>query len=110
MEIASDKVGEVVHLAREMAQDNPGAEAELDGAFEAMDEDEALDLVALFWIGRGDFDPEEWDEARAAVAEEATTPVAHYLKDQPQLADHLEAGLEAMGISARDAGDDATED
>lgn len=108
MEIASDKVGEVVLLAREMAQDVPSAEAEFDGVLEGMDEDEALDLVALLWLGRGDFDPLEWDEARKAARDEATTPVATYLKGQPQLADHLEAGLEAMGLSARDAEDDAT--
>lgn len=107
MEIASDKVGEVIHLAREMAQDMAAAEAQFDGVMEAMDEDEAMDLVALLWVGRGDFDALEWDEARAAVRDEATTPVATYLKNQPQLADHLEAGLEAMGVSAREAEDDA---
>lgn len=112
MEIASDKVGEVIHLAREVAQDRggagAGAGAQLDGLIEAMAEDEAHDLVALLWVGRGDFEPEEWAEARRTAREEATAPLGRYLADQPQLADHLEAGLEAMGVSARDAEDDAT--
>ena len=107
MEIAADKVGEIVLLAREMAEDNVGAEAEFDGAVEALDEEEAADLVALLWLGRGDFDPEEWDEARETAVEEATAPLARYLKGEPQLADHLEAGLELLGRSARDAVDDA---
>ena len=107
MEIAADKVGEVILLAREVAQDMTGAEAEFDGAVEALDEDEAADLVALLWIGRGDFDAEDWDEARETAIEEATAPLATYLKAEPQLADHLEAGLEMVGRSARDAVDDA---
>ena len=101
MEIAIDKVGEVILLAREMAQDMAGSEAEFDGAVEALDEDEAADLVALLWIGRGDFDAEDWDEARETALEEATAPLATYLKAEPQLADHLEAGLELAGRSAR---------
>ena len=107
MEIAVDKVGEVILLAREMAQDMTGAEAEFDGAVEALDEDEAADLVALLWVGRGDFEAEDWDEARETAIEEATAPLATYLKSEPQLADHLEAGLELVGRSARDAVDDA---
>ena len=67
------------------------------------------DLVALLWIGRGDFKPEEWDEARRTAMEEATTPTASYLKGSDHLADHLEAGLEAMGISSTDAEDSALE-
>ncbi|NAZ37232.1 DUF3775 domain-containing protein [Rubellimicrobium sp. CFH 75288] len=108
MDIAADKVGEVILLAREIAQEMPGAEAEFDGLVEAMDEDERADLVALMWVGRGDFEPEEWDEARRTAIEEATTPTASYLKGSPHLADHLEAGLEAMGIDPREAEDDVT--
>ena len=107
MEIAIDKVGEVILLAREIAQDMTGAEAEFDGVIEALDEEEAADLVALLWIGRGDFDAEDWDEARETAREEATAPLSNYLKGEPQLADHLEAGLDLLGRSPRDAVDDA---
>lgn len=108
MEIATDKVGEVIHLAREISQEMPGAGEQLDGLVEGMDDDEAAEIVALLWVGRGDFEPEEWDEAVRTAREERDVPVAEYLKGEPQLADHLEAGLEAMGVSARDAQDDAT--
>ena len=108
MDIAANKVGEVILLAREIAQEMAGAEAEFDGLLEAMDEDERADLVALVWIGRGDFEPEEWDDARRTAMQEATTPTGTYLKGSPHLADHLEAGLEAMGIDPREAEDDAT--
>lgn len=106
MDIAATKVGEVILLAREMTEEFAGAEAQFDGLIEAMDEDELLDLVALLWIGRGDFETGEWEEARRTAREEATTPTASYLKGTDHLADHLESGLEAMGISPRDAEDD----
>lgn len=108
MDIGIDQVGEIILLAREMTEQYTGAEEQFDGLFEGMNEDELLDLVALVWIGRGDFEPEEWDEARRTAMEEATTPTADYLKGTDHLADHLEAGLEAMGINARDAVDDGS--
>lgn len=108
MDIAADKVGALILLAREIAQEMPGAEAQFDGLIEGMDEDERADVVALLWIGRGAFEPEEWDEARRTAMEEASVPTATYLKGSPHLADHLEAGLEAMGIDPREAEDDAT--
>ena len=45
-------------------------------------------------------------EAIETATHEATTPTADYLKGSPHLADHLEAGMEALGIDASDAEDD----
>jgi hypothetical protein len=109
MDIGADKVGEIVLLAREMTEEFVGAEDQFDGLLEAMDVDELADLVALLWIGRGDFEPEEWDEARRTASEEATLTTAEYLKGVDHLAEHLESGLEAMGISPTDAEDSALE-
>ena len=39
------------------------ARAELVGFIDAMDEDEQCELVALSWIGRGQFTREEWASA-----------------------------------------------
>ena len=109
MDIGSDQVGEVILLAREMVEQYAGADRQFDGLIEGMNEDQQLDLVALAWIGRGDFDPEEWDEARRTAREEGVLSVAEYLSGIDHLAEHLEAGLEAMGISPRDAEDSAIE-
>ena len=109
MDIGSDQVGEVILLAREMVEQFTGAEEQFDGLIEGMNVDQQLDLVALVWIGRGDFEPEEWDEARRTASEEATLTTAEYLKGVDHLAEHLEAGLEAMGISPTDAEDSALE-
>ena len=103
MDIAIDKVGEIIILARELDR----AEEEFDAVIESLNDDERANLVALMWIGRGSFDAGDWDEALATALEEASTPTAEYLKGSPHLADHLENGLDALGISALEAEDDA---
>ena len=100
--IAADKIAEVIILARELDR----AENEFDGFVDQLTDDEKLGLVAVFWIGRGSFEPEDMQEAIETAAREATTPTADYLKGSPHLADHLEAGLEALGGNATDAEDD----
>ncbi len=59
--------------------------------------DEAAELVALVWIGRGDFDPAEWTEAVTAARERGNHRTAKYLLGMPMLGDWLEEGLEAIG-------------
>lgn len=103
LDISADKVGEVIILAREIDR----AEDEFDAFIESLNEDEQANLVAIMWIGRGSFEPEEWDEAVNTALTEASTPTAQYLKGSPHLADHLEAGLEALGIDPSEAEDDA---
>ena len=100
--IAADKIAEVIILARELDR----AENEFDGFVDQLTDDEKLGLVAVFWIGRGSFEPEDMQEAIETAAREATTPTTDYLKGSPHLADHLEAGLEALGGNATDAEDD----
>ena len=59
--------------------------------------DEIAELIALAWIGRGDFDASEWAEAVAAARERGTRRVADYLLGMPMLGDWLDDGLEAIG-------------
>ncbi len=58
--------------------DDPTLE-ELMGAIDLLNEDEGLELIALAWIGRGDFEPEEWDEALEAAREVPEKRIADYL-------------------------------
>ncbi len=70
------------------------------GAFiDAMDEDEQCELVALAWVGRGDFSAEEWDAAVAQARERRVGPTSAYLLGTPLLASHLESGLEEFDES-----------
>lgn len=59
--------------------------------------DEAAELVALAWVGRGDYDASEWTEALTAARERTNKRTAKYLLGMPLLADWLEEGLEAIG-------------
>jgi hypothetical protein len=63
-------------------------------------DEEKASLVAIMWIGRDSFDASEWDEAFETALDEATTPTQDYLRGSPHLADHLENGLDALGVSA----------
>ncbi|MFP7569140.1 DUF3775 domain-containing protein [Marivita sp. S2033] len=96
--ISATKVAAVIVMARELDR----AEGEMRGFIDRMDEEEQAALVAVMWIGRGVFEVEEWDEAYNTAVTEATTPTADYLIGTPHLADHLESGLDALGVSAVD--------
>ncbi len=65
-----------------------------------LNEDEQASLIALAWIGRGDYGPEEWDEARALATERSDgrdTPA--YLMSMDMLGDLLAEGVAAFGLS-----------
>ena len=70
-----------------------------------LDEDETAALVALLWIGRGDFEAKDWEEAVAQARERRETPTATYLLGEPLLPDYLEDALSAYGHSCRDFAD-----
>lgn len=102
LEISPRKVAQVAMMARELGR----AEGELRAFIDRMSEDEQAELVAIMWIGRESFDAEDLEEAIATAKAEATTPCADYLIGTPHLADNLENGLDALGISAEDVEND----
>jgi hypothetical protein len=65
---------------------------------DALDLDGQCELVALAWLGRGDFDVEEWQEARGLAQERHTEQTAEYLLGMPLLADYLQEGLGKLGF------------
>ncbi len=95
LEISPRKVAQVALMARELDR----AEDELRAFIDRMSEDEQAELVAIMWIGRESFFPEDLEEAIATARAEASTPCADYLIGTPHLSDHLENGLDALGIS-----------
>ncbi len=102
MEISARKVAQVILMGHELER----AEGELRAFIDRMNEDEQAELTAIYWIGRGSFEVEDWDEAVATAQAEATTPTADYLLGSPHFADHLEAGAEALGIDITDEEED----
>ena|SRR5579863_480652 len=81
--------------------DDPTLE-ELRGAIDALDDDEVVDVIALAWVGRGDFGRSEWANARAMARERHRQHSAAYLTGMPALGDYLEEGLSELGYSCED--------
>jgi hypothetical protein len=77
--------------------DDPTLE-ELKSAIDGLNEDESRDLVAIMWTGRGDYDMEQWGEAKAQANTIPPTDRSRYLIGTPLLADYLEQGLDALEI------------
>ncbi len=81
--------------------DNP-VRLEIEQAIEALNIDAQLDLVALLWIGRGDYTADDFDAARAQARSVGQQPMAQYLLGTPLLADYLEEGFSGLGYSCND--------
>jgi hypothetical protein len=97
--ISAEAVAQVIVMSRELDR----ADGELRGFVDRMSEDQQAELVALMWIGRGSFEAEEFAEAFDTALRESSTPTSDYLIGTPHLSDHLESGLEMLGISSTDA-------
>ena len=56
---------------QDVLEDYPGdpTAAELRQAIDDLNDDEVIDLIALAWVGRGDYRREEWEDARALAQE-----------------------------------------
>ncbi len=67
-----------------------------------LDVDESAALVALAWIGRGDFEPDEWKSAVAEASDRAEGPTWKYLLGMALLPDYLEDALSQFGRSCED--------
>ena len=126
LQISPEKIAHVIVRARELDAkvgnwDSPGDSRESDSILESragdateqelrafiggLNVDEQASLVAVMWIGRETYGAEELDEAIDTARAEATAPTADYLLGVPLLADYLEDGLDALGISVEDAED-----
>lgn len=102
LDISTYKIAQIILMARELDR----AEGELRGFLENLTEEEAVSLVAVMWIGRDTFGPDELEDAKQTAREEASSPTSDYLLGTPHLSDHLENGLDALGLSASDDEDD----
>ena len=102
LEISVRKIAQVAMMARELHR----AEGELRAFIDRLNEDEQAELVAVMWIGRESFFAEDLVEAIRTAKRDASIPCADYLLGSPHLSDHLENGLDALGISAQDAEDE----
>ena len=99
LELSRAKVAQVVLFSHERGRGDPELVAFIDG----LNDDEKAALVAVMWIGRGSFEPDEFEDAFRMAQQEATTPTSEYLMGTPHFGDHLEAGMELLGIDVSEA-------
>lgn len=72
---------------------------EFRGIVNDLEPDQQQQVVALLWLGRGDFEVDEWDEAVRQASENWTESTANYLIAHPMLPDYLTDGLDQHGYT-----------
>jgi hypothetical protein len=87
-----------IDVLEESAEDS--VEEELEATLRALNSDEELDLIALMWLGRGDFT--SFAQAREEAGDMRDKHIASYLMGTPKLGDFLEEGLSLLGYSLED--------
>ena len=84
--------------------DNP-TDTELSDALSSLNADEKDELMALVWLGRGDFGKDEWSAGLAQAREERGSGDMASLMEIPLLAEYLEAGAAEFETAVEDADD-----
>jgi hypothetical protein len=87
--------------ARQVLADHAGDPTlqEASAAINALNDDELDELVALMWLGRGDYLLDDWNTALADAALARSDHTPTYLLAHPEVAFYLEEGLARHGLS-----------
>lgn len=103
-DVADDGGGPPGEAALRVVEDRAGDPAydELMGFIDALNEEEQVNLVALTWLGRGDYAAAEWADAVRAARDARSDHTDTYLLGIPLLGDYLEEGLSQLGYSCED--------
>lgn len=70
---------------------------EIEKIIEDSEPDQQVDLLTLMYIGRGDFDGNEWSAVRKEAKNNLAPNLTGYLLSKPLIADYLEKALEFLG-------------
>jgi Protein of unknown function (DUF3775) len=82
----------------EATPDNP-TEDELTATLANLNDDELTELLALLWVGRGDYDRASWRDAVRQAREAKNKRIVRYLVGTPMLGDLIEEGLAELGVA-----------
>ena len=67
-----------------------------------LEPDQQQEVIALMWLGRGEFSSEEWTAAVREARDNWTENTAEYLIAHPMVAEHLLEGLNMLGYSCEE--------
>jgi hypothetical protein len=81
--------------------DDPTFE-ELKSFLMSLSDEELRQILALTWVGRGDFSADEWRDALREVRDVREKHTVEYLLGTPLLAEYLEEGLSQFGLSCEE--------
>lgn len=65
----------------------------LEELIDQLPEEQLYNLLAIVYIGRGDYDVDEWEQALDTARHLHKEHPGHYLLTMPHIADYLEEGL-----------------
>src|SRR5436309_7542304 len=83
----------------ERSPDNDDRRREAIAFIAGLNVDEQTDLLALIWLGRGDYDIEEWDDALTEAEARIAARDPDYMIGDAALPEYLGDALEAFGLS-----------
>jgi hypothetical protein len=78
------------------ASDGDLTEQEILATLRDLEPDQQVELVALMWLGRGDFEVADWGACRDEAGAQWTARTPEYLLSTPLLGDYLEEGLNLL--------------
>lgn len=72
---------------------------ELNAFLQTLSEDELVSLVAILWVGRGTYDPDDLKSALDEAQDIGARRIPGYILSIPLLAEYLEEGYNALGLA-----------
>lgn len=75
---------------------------ELKDIINELEPDQKATVVALLWLGRGDYDIDDWDMALKEATRVLNRQTAEYIIATPMVADYLSEGLALHGYSCEE--------
>ena len=84
----------------DVLQDDPEdlTREEIREELQGLSEQQQAELVALMWIGRGDAEPEDWEDTVRLARELKDGPTPRYLLRHPLVAEHWAEGAARLGL------------
>ena len=97
-EDGSNPIDEPNETPSPATEDDDPSRAEFRVVVADLEPDQQTEVVALMWLGRGDFQEDEWEGALRLARDEWTPETADYLLGHPLLAEYLVEGLAIFGV------------